>query len=140
MEAATRPASARRHGVSPVQGALATLAVLGAVAVAAFVLGISHGYRSVTPADLASSHPAGKVRLVGYLAVAPSRRNGSLELVLTDAARTARVVVRYAAATDDPLRVGEQVTVTGRQDGGVFVADPDSLVGSCAASGRPEHC
>ena len=121
-----------------IQGALATVAVLGVAAIAALALGLREARPTVTPAQLLTTHYPGTVQLVGLVAE-PPRFDGGLEFVLTDVARTARVRVRYSGAAA-ALRRGERVSVTGTYDSHLFVAQPDTLMVGCAAAGSPEHC
>ena len=117
-------------------GAIATIAILGLAAAGALLLGGRDARPSVDPAELLADRPTGTVQLVGLVASAP-RFDGSLRLVLTDDAHSARVRVRYAGPAGD-VRPGRRVTVTGALRGGVFVAEPDTLLVDCTR--RAGHC
>lgn len=91
------------------------------------------GTESLQPSALLAEAKAGKqYDLTGIVASGSVRHEGDL-LIFRVRDRNAKtsVPVRYAGVVPDPFRERREVIVTGRLDGGVFVAKRDSLVTKC---------
>ena len=83
---------------------------------------------------------AGAVTLAG-LVVGPVKGNAredGLRFTLRDIDGTATVPVVYKGSVPDLFRVGRHVYMKGELTGGVFVAEPDSLVTKCPSKYAPK--
>ena len=70
------------------------------------------------------------VQLTGTV-VSASGRGNPMRFVLADYGTPERVAVAYSGSVPDAFKVGRSVIVTGRMDGGTFVAQRDSLLTKC---------
>lgn len=86
-----------------------------------------------TPSQLLSSAVPGRsYELTGTVAAGSVRhQGGALLFSVRDRAGTKAVPVRYRGEVPDPFRVGREVIVQVRKEGGVFVGERDSLVTKC---------
>jgi cytochrome c-type biogenesis protein CcmE len=86
-----------------------------------------------TPSQLAASATAGRsYQLTGKVAAGSVQHQGSTLLFrVRDRNGTASVPVSYTGTVPDPFRVGREVIVDVRKQGGVFVGEKDSLVTKC---------
>ncbi len=114
----------------------------------AAVLAIFLLYTSIagggTPAISPSQLPghAGTVQL-GGIVVGPVRGDahaGGMQFTLRDRKGTTTVPVVYRGNYPDPFRVGREIIVDGRLQGGTFVAKPGSMVTKCPSkySAKPK--
>ena len=93
---------------------------------------------SLRPSQLAGHD--GTVQLAGKV-VGPVRGNAredGLRFTLRDIDGTATVPVVYTGSVPDLFRVGRHVFMRGRLEGGVFIAEPDSLVTKCPSKYAPK--
>jgi cytochrome c-type biogenesis protein CcmE len=88
-----------------------------------------------TPSQLLAGNvsPGRSVDLTGKVAAGSVRRSGdTLRFAVVDRnGRGPRVPVVYSGTVPDPFRVGREVVVTGKYEGGRFVGERDSLVTKC---------
>ena len=98
------------------------------------------GTPAVAPSELAGRTE--KVSLGGRVVGEPTgdAHAGGLRFVLRDIAGAApdRVRVVYRGSVPDQFRSGRELVVEGRLQGGVFVAQPDSMVTKCPSKYAPE--
>jgi cytochrome c-type biogenesis protein CcmE len=71
-----------------------------------------------------------KVNLTGVV-LTTSGTDSPMKFVLKDDASAATVAVSYTGSVPDAFKATRHVIVTGRMRGGVFVAEPDSLLTKC---------
>jgi cytochrome c-type biogenesis protein CcmE len=71
------------------------------------------------------------IELVGKVTRHGALDGGALSMTLRDMKTAQTVDVRYRGSVPDAFRRGREVIVKGRMQGGVFVAEPDSLVTRC---------
>jgi cytochrome c-type biogenesis protein CcmE len=71
-----------------------------------------------------------KVNLTGVV-LTTSGTDSPMKFVLKDDASAATVPVSYTGSVPDAFKATRHVIVTGRMRGGVFVAEPDSLLTKC---------
>jgi cytochrome c-type biogenesis protein CcmE len=114
------------------------LSVAGMLAVFVLYTSIAGGATpSLRPSQLAGHH--GKVALMGQV-VGPVRGDAGgkgLRFDLRDIGGRAAVPVVYRGSVPDLFAVGRHVFVSGRLRGGVFVAQPGSLVTKCPSKYVP---
>ncbi len=98
------------------------------------------------PSELLNAAPGDSYELTGRVAEGSVSRQGSrLRFEVEDRDGSASVPVRYAGQVPDPFREGREVILTGRMEGGTFVAERDSLITKCPskfseeAQKDPEH-
>jgi cytochrome c-type biogenesis protein CcmE len=93
------------------------------------------------PSQLLSSATPGKsYELTGKVVNGSVRRSDKLlAFRVRDRNGTASVPVRYSGTVPDPFREGREVIVTGRLAGGIFVAEPDSLITKCPSKFKKQH-
>lgn len=86
-----------------------------------------------TPSQLlADATPGRSYELTGKVVKGSVEKSGSrLSFQVRDRDGHAKVPVRYTGAVPDPFREGREVIVTGRMNGGTFVAERDSLITKC---------
>jgi cytochrome c-type biogenesis protein CcmE len=88
-----------------------------------------------TPAQLLKNGPSSErsVELTGQVAAGSVTRSGDkLRFAVRDRnGRGPSVPVVYTGVVPDPFRVGREVIVTGKLQGGTFVGERDSLVTKC---------
>jgi cytochrome c-type biogenesis protein CcmE len=86
-----------------------------------------------TPSQVLADAEAGEsYKLTGRVVDGSvERRQDGLAFEVRDRDGTAAVPVDYAGIVPDPFREGREVIVTGRMEGGTFVAERDSLVTKC---------
>jgi cytochrome c-type biogenesis protein CcmE len=108
------------------------LSVAGMLAVFVLYTSLAGGATlSLRPSQLAGHH--GKVALVGQV-VGPLRGNANgagMRFRLRDIGGRASIPVLYRGSIPDLFAVGRHVFVSGRLAGGVFVAQPGTLVTKC---------
>jgi cytochrome c-type biogenesis protein CcmE len=98
------------------------------------------------PSDLLNASSGDTYDLTGNV-VADSvvRGDDGLRFDIEDRDGSASLPVNYTGTVPDPFRDGREVIVTGKLDGGTFVAEHDSLVTKCPskfsdeAEEDPEH-
>jgi cytochrome c-type biogenesis protein CcmE len=121
---------ARKRKIRLTVALAAALLLAGALAYTSF----SASSEARTPSQLAAAAAEGRTyQLTGKVADGSVKRAGeTLEFRVRDRAGTTSVPVRYAGAVPDPFREGREVIVTVRKgEGGVFVAERDSLITKC---------
>ena len=86
-----------------------------------------------TPSQLMSSAQAGRsYELTGKVVDRSVDREGDgLRFAVRDRDGEASLPVVYEGVVPDPFREGREVIVSGRVEGGTFVAERDSLVTKC---------
>ncbi len=99
----------------------------------------SSGTPAVQPSELAAHD--GRVQLGGRVVgpVAGDARGDGLRFALRDVKGSGTVDVLYKGSVPDLFQVGREVMLTGKADGGVFVAEPGSLVTKCPSKYSPER-
>lgn len=114
------------------------LSVAGVLAVFLLYTSFAGGATpSLRPSQL-DDHP-GKVSLAGTV-VSPGQgdpRGSGMRFRLRDIDGPTTVPVLYRGSVPDLFRVGRQVYMRGELRGGVFVAEPDSLVTKCPSKYAP---
>lgn len=115
------------------------LSVAAALAVFLLYTSIAGGSTpSVRPSEVASH--SGTVSLAGVV-VAPVRgdaHQGGLRFVLRDIKGTATIPVVYTGTVPDLFAAGRDVSVRGKLQDGVFVAERGSLVTRCPSKYAPD--
>jgi cytochrome c-type biogenesis protein CcmE len=99
------------------------------------------GNPSIAPSELRNRSE--KVHLAGRV-VGPVRGDahaGGLYFRLHDIgnAGSARIRVRYTGSVPDLFKAGRDIVVDGRLRGGVFVAEPGSMVTKCPSKYAPKQ-
>jgi cytochrome c-type biogenesis protein CcmE len=98
------------------------------------------GTPAVAPSELKGRTE--KVSLGGQVVGRPTgdAHGAGLRFVLKDIAGDApdRVTVLYTGSVPDQFRAGRDLVVEGRLHGGVFVAEPGSMVTKCPSKYAPE--
>jgi len=86
-----------------------------------------------TPSDVvASAEPGRSYELTGKVVDGSVKRDGErLRFAVRDRDGSTSVPVTYEGVVPDPFREGREVIVSGKVDGGTFVAERDSLVTKC---------
>jgi len=86
-----------------------------------------------TPSELmASAQPGRSYELTGKVVDRSVDREGNgLRFAVRDRNGEASLPVVYEGVVPDPFREGREVIVSGRVEGGTFVAERDSLVTKC---------
>jgi cytochrome c-type biogenesis protein CcmE len=88
-----------------------------------------------TPSQLLRDNisPNRSIDLTGKVAAGSVRRSGdTLRFAVADRTNGgAQIPVVYTGVVPDPFRVGREVIVTGKYQGGTFVGQRDSLVTKC---------
>ena len=88
-----------------------------------------------TPSQLLKSgvSPSRSIELTGKVAAGSVQKSGdTLRFAVRDRNGSGpKVPVVYTGVVPDPFRVGREVIVTGRLQGGTFVGERDSLVTKC---------
>ncbi len=111
-----------------------------AAALAVFLLYTSlagGGIPQLQPGELRGR--TGSVRLTGKV-VGPVRGDahaGGLRFRLRDIQGSASVPVLYTGTVPDLFRAGRHIVIEGRLRGGVFVAEPGSMITKCPSKYRP---
>ena len=105
---------------------------LGAVVLLAGAL-VYTSFSAATEASKPSELQAGEsVKLTGkVVAGSIDRTDDGLRFAIRDRDGRKSVPVDYVGAVPDPFRDGREVIVEGELEGGVFVAERDSLVTKC---------
>jgi len=67
------------------------------------------------------------------------RSGDGLRFAIRDREGTERLPVNYQGVVPDPFRDGREVIVSGRLEGGTFVAERDSLVTKCPSKFTKEE-
>ena len=120
---------ARRRSPARLVIALSIAAVLAVFLLYTSIAG--GGTPAISPSQLATH--SGKVQLGGVVVgpVTGNAREGGLHFRLRDRKGSASVRVLYTGTVPDPFRVGREIVVDGRVQGGAFVARPGSMVTKC---------
>jgi len=107
----------------------AALLLVGALVYTSF----SAATEARKPSQLLSSSDSGRsYELTGKVVNGSvDRRGDGLRFRIRDRDGKANVPVRYSGAVPDPFREGREVIVSGKLEGGTFVAERDSLVTKC---------
>jgi cytochrome c-type biogenesis protein CcmE len=132
---------ATRGGASPARLVIA-LSVAAVLAVFLLYTSIAGGGNpSIAPSELRNR--AEKVQLAG-LVVGPVRGDahaGGLYFRLRDIGEqsSTRVRVRYTGSVPDLFKVGRHIVVDGRLRGGVFLAEPGSMITKCPSKYSPSR-
>ena len=94
-----------------------------------------------TPSQLKASAESGRsYELTGKVVDGSVERRGdSLRFAIRDREGTERLPVNYEGVVPDPFRDGREVIVSGRLEGGTFVAERDSLVTKCPSKFTKEE-
>ena len=115
------------------------LSVAAALAVFLLYTSIAGGSTpSVSPSEVASH--SGTVSVAG-LVLAPVRGDpyqGGLRFMLRDIKGTGTIPVVYTGSVPDLFAAGRDVSVRGKLQDGVFVAERDSLVTKCPSKYAPD--
>ena len=111
---------------------LRLVVALGAAVLLAGAL-VYTSFSSATEASKPSELQAGEaVKLTGkVVAGSIERKDDGLRFAIRDRDGRESVPVDYVGAVPDPFRDGREVIVEGELEGGVFVAQRDSLVTKC---------
>ncbi len=86
---------------------------------------------------LASAVPGKSYQLTGKVSEW-SRKGAVNEFRVRDRAGHESVPVTYRGAVPDPFRVGREIVITVRAQGGTFVGEKDSLVTKCPSKFQAE--
>jgi cytochrome c-type biogenesis protein CcmE len=128
---------ARRRNPARLFVALSVAAVLAIFLVYTALAG---GTELLKPSEL--SGQTDKVVLAGMVVGTPTgdARGEGLRFTLTDpqGEGNARVPVVYKGSVPDLFRSGRDISVTGKLQNGVFVAERDSLVTKCPSKYAPD--
>jgi cytochrome c-type biogenesis protein CcmE len=94
-----------------------------------------------TPSQLKASADSGRsYQLTGKVVDGSVQRRGDgLRFAIRDREGTERLPVNYQGVVPDPFRDGREVIVSGRMEGGTFVAERDSLVTKCPSKFTKEE-
>ena len=94
-----------------------------------------------TPSELKASAESGRsYELTGKVVDGSVERKGDgLRFAIRDREGTERLPVNYQGVVPDPFRDGREVIVSGRLEGGTFVAERDSLVTKCPSKFTKEE-
>jgi len=94
-----------------------------------------------TPSQLKASAESGRsYELTGKVVDGSVERKGDgLRFAIRDREGTERLPVNYQGVVPDPFRDGREVIVSGRLEGGTFVAERDSLVTKCPSKFTKEE-
>ncbi len=94
-----------------------------------------------TPSQLKASAESGRsYELTGKVVDGSVERRGDgLRFAIRDREGTERLPVNYQGVVPDPFRDGREVIVSGRLEGGTFVAERDSLVTKCPSKFTKEE-
>ncbi len=94
-----------------------------------------------TPSQLKASAESGRsYELTGKVVNGSVERSGDgLRFAIRDREGTERLPVNYQGVVPDPFRDGREVIVSGRLEGGTFVAERDSLVTKCPSKFTKEE-
>ena len=94
-----------------------------------------------TPSQLKASAESGRsYELTGKVVDGSVERKGDgLRFAIRDREGTERLPVNYQGVVPDPFRDGREVIVSGRMEGGTFVAERDSLVTKCPSKFTKEE-
>jgi cytochrome c-type biogenesis protein CcmE len=119
----------RKRSIRLVVALTAAVLLAGALIYTSF----SASSEAKTPSDLArTAKPGQSYQLTGKVAAGSVHRDGARLLFrVRDRNGTRSVPVSYVGAVPDPFRVGREVIVDVREQGGVFVGERDSLVTKC---------
>jgi cytochrome c-type biogenesis protein CcmE len=121
---------ARKRTVRLVTALSAALLLAGALIYTSF----ASSSEARTPSQLASgARPGETYQLTGKVAEGSVRKDGNASMTfrVRDRDGSVSVPVRYAGAVPDPFRVGREIIVDVRKEGGQFVGEKDSLVTKC---------
>ncbi len=126
---------ARRRSPARLVIALSVAAVLAIFLLYSSIAG--GGTPALRPSSLAGH--TGTVSLTGRVLkpVRGDAHGSGLSFRLRDVKGTVTVPVVYKGSVPDLFRVGRDVVVKGRLQGGVFVADPDTMVTKCPSKYAP---
>ena len=93
---------------------------------------------SIQPSELAAH--SGEVQLGGKVVgpVTGDARGNGLRFELRDVTGSETVPVVYTGSVPDLFREGRELMVRGELKGGVFVAEPDSMVTKCPSKYSPK--
>jgi cytochrome c-type biogenesis protein CcmE len=84
------------------------------------------------PSQLLKSDPGGTYELTGKVVPGSIQRAGDeLDFRISDRDGSDPIPVSYTGTVPDPFRDGREVIVTGKLEGGTFVAEKDSLITKC---------
>jgi len=87
---------------------------------------------ATTPSQLLAKRGGGDYKLTGKVVDGSVKHQGeTLSFAIRDRDGTQSVPVTYTGVVPDPFREGREVVVDGKLDGGMFVAERDSLVTKC---------
>jgi len=94
-----------------------------------------------TPSDIvASADPGRSYELTGKVVTDSVERDGDrLRFAIRDRDGSTSVPVTYEGVVPDPFREGREVIVSGKLEGGTFVAERDSLVTKCPSKFTKEE-
>jgi cytochrome c-type biogenesis protein CcmE len=94
-----------------------------------------------TPSELrASAEPGRSYELTGkVVARSVDRAGDGLRFAVRDREGRSSLPVVYEGVVPDPFREGREVIVSGRVEGGTFVAERDSLVTKCPSKFTKEE-
>lgn len=116
-----------------------TAAVL--LATALIYTSFSAATEATTPSKLLKGAPSERtVELTGKVAAGSVKKAGdTLYFSIRDRSGTGPAVpVVYTGVVPDPFRVGREVIVTGKMQGGTFVGERDSLITKCPSKFQAE--
>jgi cytochrome c-type biogenesis protein CcmE len=116
------------------------LSIAAALAIFLVYNALAGGTEQLTPSELGSKSET--VVLAGLVVGKPAGdpNGGGLRFTLTDpqGEGSARVPVVYRGSVPDLFRTGRDISVTGKLQNGVFVAEHDSLVTKCPSKYAPD--
>jgi cytochrome c-type biogenesis protein CcmE len=117
------------------------LSVAAALAIFLVYSALAGGTKQLTPSELGATSET--VVLGGLVVGQPSgnARGDGLRFTLADPegdGGQARVPVVYHGSVPDLFKPGRHISVTGKLESGVFVAEPDSLVTKCPSKYAPD--
>jgi cytochrome c-type biogenesis protein CcmE len=109
-------------------------ALTAAILLAGGLVWTSFGSASETrsPSQLAAAAASGRTYQLTGKVVAGYTRDGTVtNFRVRDRTGTASVPVRYTGALPDPFAAGREVIIDVREQGGVWVGQPNTLVTKC---------
>jgi cytochrome c-type biogenesis protein CcmE len=118
---------ARKRKIRLVVALTAALVLAGALVWTSF----GSATEAATPSQALHGAPGRSIEVTGKVVDGSVRRGDPLRFRVRDREGTASIPVVYRGTVPDPFREGREVIVTGKMQGGTFMAERDSLVTKC---------
>ncbi len=98
----------------------------------------SAGTEAREPSEVLAAGPSDETYQITGEVKSYQRDGADLRFEITDRDGTHPLPVAYTGVVPDPFREGREVIVTGRRQGGQFVAEHDSLITKCPSKFQDE--